>query len=160
MIKRATKPGQVLRIPLLCDPDYQARRRDRLDEAQAEEQLFFESLDASVLKTNLEGVVHVQIRGVNGNAFAVAQASAFSAVRGNFTDATFGVASMTEIVRHGLLSIDGDDVGRPAPALYPVEQLSGDGGYGEIWPLMLFELHARIKVWSTLGETSGSPSAP
>lgn len=159
--RRATKSGQVIRIPLLSDPDYRARRLSRLEEAQAEEKLFFESLDASVLKTDLTDVTHVMIRGLTGKDFADAQAAAYSALRGEvYSDTAFGSAQILEIIKRGLLGIDGDDPGCPAPALYPLEHLYGDGGYGEHWPLVMYELHERIKVWSSLGEASGSPSAP
>lgn len=160
-LKRATRTGQVLRIPLLCDPDYRARRLERLPEAEAEEKLFFETLDTKVLKTDLTNVTHVMIRGLNGSAFAEANAAAYEAMRGKeWTEAGFNMAYMTEVVRRGLLGIDGDDPGCPAPALYPIENLSGDGGYGEMWAVMLLELNARIRTWGTLGESVGSSSVP
>ena len=162
--KRATKAGQSIRIPLLSDPDYQARRLLRpegLEVVSAEEKLFFESLDTSVLKTDLTDVTHIVIKGLTGKDFSDAQTGAFNSIRGeSYSESAFGHANILEVIKRGLVSIDGNDPGCPSPPLYPVELLYGNNGYGEYWPIIMYEIHERIKIWSSMGESSGSRSAP
>lgn len=160
--KRATKAGQVIRIPLLSDPDYQARRLLRpegLEVVVAEEKLFFESLDSSVLKTDLTDVTHVMIRGLNGKDYADIQVSSHVLAQGDYSETTYGSFYMLETIKRGLLSFEGYSVECPQPPQYPVEKLYGDGGLGQLWPLVMQELNARIGTWSALGESVGSPSA-
>lgn len=158
-IKRAVRKGECLPIPLLCDPEYQARRstrigegmgaKERRAEVESEERVFRDTLDSSVLKTPLDGITRVVIRGILGTDFADAQADAYEVGAGN--DSRFGQANMVAVFRRGLVSYDG--------AQETPESLSGEGGLGSFWPAVLYEAHARIQTWSSMGESPGSSSA-
>lgn len=156
--KRATKAGQVIRIPLLSDPDYQARRlsRDSIAEVEAEEHLFFESIDPSALKTDLNGVTQVAIRGLSGKDFTDIQDKVLGLIESSTAPSVLERLVSIEIIRKGLVKVDGFD-GSGAESDYPVEVLNGVGGLGEMWPRACMELTNRIRVWSSLGESTGSP---
>lgn len=183
---RTSRAGQLHTLPCLCDPTYQAhiheaiaaaalRAADGLtDEAaitaametasraeverlQAEHVRFGEHLDESVLTTDITGVSRVTIRGLSGAQLADAEtAGRLAATKAKAKDATPFLD--TETIRAGLVSVDGFDES-PGPNGYPVEALSAPGGMAE-WGTFRGEVAARIRTWSTLGESVLSPSVP
>lgn len=162
-INRGAKPGQTLRIPLLCDPTYQARRAAMLGslgepartELLGRESMFAESLDATGLFTMLSGVSHVVIRALSGAEFEAADSAVPPSLAASPLAMVF--RRQTEMVRRGLVWFDGDPDGA-APALYDVDALARQTG--ALWPEIRSELAARIETFSTLGEMAGSSCAP
>jgi hypothetical protein len=156
-IKKATRLGQTVRIPLLSDPDYQAARLVALDAGadreaiEASELRFGETLDASLLIVQAPDVTHATIRSIGGADFADADDDAVSAKH-------FGAARAVGIISRALVSVDGFEDIRPVGGRYPVEQLATL--VGPVWASLRVELVARIDAWCRLGESGASPSAP
>lgn len=156
-IKKATRIGQTLRIPLLCDPDYQAARLAALDagadraDIEASEARFEETLDASALRIQVPDLTHATIRSIGGADFAAADDDALSARH-------FGAARAAGIVARALVSVEGFEDLRPADGLYPVDRLAAL--VGPVWSGMRVELVQRIDTFCRLGEPAASPSAP
>ncbi len=166
-INRGAKPGQTLRIPLLCDPTYQERRAafarsmkddpngdDRAGLADAEAR-FAASLDSACFAVSLDGVSHAVIRALSGAEFEAADSAVPPALAASPLAMVF--RRQTEMVRRGLVWFDGDPEGA-APALYDVDALARQTG--ALWPEIRSELAARIETFSTLGESAGSSCAP
>ena len=156
-IKKATRIGQTIRIPLLCDPDYQAARTAALDagasraDLEAGEARYAETLDASALRVLAPDVTHATIRSIGGAGFAEADDEALSARH-------FGAARAAGIVARALVSVEGFDDLRPVDGLYPVDRLAAL--VGPVWSAMRVELLHRIDAFCRLGEPVASPSAP
>lgn len=156
-IKKATRIGQTVRIPLLSDPDYQAARLAAIESGvsreavEASEVRFGETLDASLLIVQAPDITHATIRSIGGADFSEADDEAISARH-------FGAARAVGIISRGLVSVDGFDDLRPVDGRYPVEQLAAL--VGPVWSSLRVELVSRIDVWCSLGESAASPSAP
>jgi len=181
-IRRASRAGQSVTIPLLCDPSYQAARRvralggddprtdageasikRRLDDIDAEEARFAASLDAGALTCVPDDCARATIKGLDGATFKrindCAALAGISASRDEKARVRITTeVMMVETLRAGL--VDSGCDGFPVATPYPVEQLSGEDGIGPIWPQYLQELHERIVTFSTLGESVGSSAAP
>lgn len=157
-INRGAKPGQTLRIPLLCDPTYQERRAafSRGDEYDADaDKRFATTLDPGCLQVDTFNVSHVVIRALSGAEFEAADSAVPPALAA--TPLAMVFRRQTEMVRRGLVWFDGDPEGS-APTLYDVDALAAQTG--ALWPEIRSELAARIEVFSTLGELAGSSCAP
>lgn len=183
---RTSRAGQLATLPCLADPTYQRRLHDAIagaayaaaegleDDAavgaamesasraeverrHAEHARFAEHLDVALLTLPLEDVARLTIRGLSGAQLADADnAGRLAAVRARAKDPTGHIE--TELVRAGLVALDGFDLA-PGPNGYPVETLSGPGGIAE-WAELRREVAARVRTWSTLGESALSPSGP
>lgn len=167
-INRGARPGQTLRIPLLCDPTYQARRAkfcrsanddpdgdDRAGLADSEER-FGSSLASSCLSVDITGVSHAVIRALSGVEFEAAD----SAVPPGLASSPLAMVfrRQSEMVRRGLVWFDGDPADAAPKALYDIDALASQTG--ALWPEIRSELAARIEVFSTLGESAGSSCVP
>ena len=152
-INRGAKPGQTLRIPLLCDPTYQYRRDVRGE--RADESMFSTTLDPACLAVPLDGVSHAVIRALSGAEFEAADSAVPPGLAA--TPLAMVFRRQTEMVRRGLVWFDGDPEGA-AQTLYDVDALARQTG--ALWPEIRSELAARIEVFSTLGESAGSSCAP
>lgn len=178
-IRRAVRASDLCTVPLLCDPDYQARRgalirgggdesgiRSRAEAADADESRFAATLDPACLGVDLDGVARITFRGLTGADFARIEGDAALAVvalklksdaerarrlTSLMIDATLAAA----LVDSG---VDGLPIAQSAP--YPVAALSGSGGIGPLWPAYAREVYERIVTFSTLGESDGSSPAP
>lgn len=194
-LKRATRVGQSITLPLLCDPDLDARltapgvaaykavlstvpedaddatqraaiaaaecaREKAMEPIRAAIALFVQTLDPAALGVDLAGVTHVTIRGLGGDAFAecdeVALRKLAALPKDERSDAAMASLRSSELMRRGLVSVDGFDDLSATP--YPVEKLAQQ--VGSIWTAMRWEIAARIEAWSHLGESAGSSSAP
>lgn len=183
---RTSRAGQLHTLPCLCDPTYQQRAHAAIadaalraadgltDEAaisaamesashaevarlHAEHVRLGEHLDESTLTTDLTDVSRVTIRGLSGAQLADAETSGrLAAVRAKAKDAAPFIE--TELVRVGLVAVDGFTE-TPGVNGFPVEVLSAPGGMAE-WGSFRTEVAARIRTWSTLGESVLSPSVP
>jgi len=146
-----------MRIPLLCDPDYQAARTATLDAGanratiEASEARFADTLDATVLQIQAQGLTYATIRSIGGADFAAADDDALSARH-------FGAARAAGIVARALVSVDGFEELRSADGLYPVDRLAAL--VGPVWSSMRVELVQRIDAFCRLGESAASPCAP
>jgi len=166
--QRASRAGDLARIPLMCDPDLRALVVSTLtgagDEADALTErlrlavaLYHETLDPmgvwDVLGGQPVGVAYATIRGLTGGEFADARRAALLAAG---TDSQAHIEA--ELIRRGLVALDGFDE-RPVDGMYPVEALYGPGGLGRDWAMVRAELAARIDGWSHLGKQAGSSCA-
>lgn len=156
-IKKATRVGQMVRIPLLSDPDYQAARLAALDAGadreaiEASELRFGETLDASLLAIKAPEMTNATIRSIGGADFSDADDDAVTAKH-------FGAARAVGIISRALVSVEGFEQLKPVDGRYPVEQLAAL--VGPVWASLRVELVARIDAWCRLGESGASPSAP
>lgn len=182
---RTSRAGQVCTIPALCCTTYQGRVHaaisgaalaaaegladdaavSAMESASAEavgriideHRRFADHLDPAILTTDLDGVARVTIRGLSGAQLADAEtAGKMAAIRAKAKDPAQYVEA--ELLRAGLVAVDGFD-DAPGANGYPVEVLSGPGGMAE-WSAFRPEFAARIRTWSTLGESVLSPSVP
>lgn len=135
MLKRASRIGQTIRIPILCDPEMP-------EVTDGAREFFAATLDAAALGVDLSRVSHAVIRGLSGPQMADAQ---IAAMDGGGDDRKTALRAARAIVDAGLVSIDG---------LPNIEEA------GPLYLPLVFELSQRITAWSTLGEPAGSPSAP
>ena len=170
--KRANRAGQVIRLPLTSDPEYRARRQARIASGEresvveAEEVNFRATLDASCLRTDLADVTHVTIRGLSGEAFAIADEQASLAVTKARIDdderrsVRYVGANVAAIVRAGLVDSGLDGLPIIEAGEYPIERIYGPGGIGAAWPAYSAEVFGFIHSWSHLGNSVSSSCAP
>lgn len=178
-INRGAKPGQTLRVTLLCDPLYQSRRAEWVasgvvarhpetdEEADAirvavvgllreSEARYAATLDPACLLVSLDGVSQASIRALSGAEFEAADARVPPALGARGSELAMVFRRQVEMVRSGLAWMDGDPPDRKGP--YDVDALASQ--VGSLWPELRTELAGRIEVYSTLGEPAGSSCAP
>lgn len=174
--KRAFRSGQTARLPVLCDPDYQARRARRIAAAvdgdaeraaiDDEERRFRDTLDAACLTTDLEDVGHVLIRALPGEAFAAAEeVTSVSVSKAAIKDDTARTVRYTgayihAVLRRGLIDSGLDGLPVAESGEYPIDRLYGPGGLGSFWPAYSTEVYGLIHAWSHMGESAGSSCVP
>jgi hypothetical protein len=146
-IKRATRAGQSITLPLLCDPDYLARRMADNDD---HERLFAESLDPSALGVPLDGITKATVRGLSGTQFLEADEAAARAC------ATIGGE------RRGLCSPRPHDRGHSPRSASPASATAAArscAGHQRSWGSVR-RLYNRIVTWSHLGESQARRPRP